>query len=229
MSHSHDEKDGGNYNNSEWEDSLDAAQHAILTHSESIIHGNDSEVIRRFLVTKDRPLFATGTTTKYLEVLHDSSVRIRDVKKSTYSDPIREPWNVFKKDAQSHKSSKNKNSKSMKLSSKINDNDDNNDNCKVYMDGKAKKRYFKFSTKVEKNEFFDLINKLKNKKNKSMKKQKYTSEPFIFAPYEVVGFFIRNSIVHRQGSTIKYRDKLIAKIKELQSQNNNNGDDTDVH
>eukprot|EP01084_Bolivina_argentea_P049799 91591_1 len=94
------------HQNSEWEDSLD--DHAMISHADTLIHGNDSEVIRRFLVTKDRPLFAAGTTTKYLEVLYDGSVRVRDVKKSTYSDPILEPWDVFKKDVQSIKKNKNK-------------------------------------------------------------------------------------------------------------------------
>ena len=196
MSQSHEEKD---YNgHSEYEESYDAStHHAMLTHSDTMI--SDSEVIRRFLVTKDKTMMSMGSTTKYLEVLYDGTVRIRDVKKSTYSDPIHQPWEVFKRDI----TSLTGNSKTKKSSEK-------SDKLKIYMDGKSKKRYFKFSTGQEKTEFFKLIEDLRKKKNRSSQKKKYSTEPFIFAPYEVVGFFIRNAIVFRNGSTIKYRDKLIA-------------------
>ena len=196
MSQSHEEKD---YNgHSEYEESFDANAHAMLTHSDTMI--SDSEVIRRFLVTKDKTMMSMGSTTKYLEVLYDGTVRIRDVKKSTYSDPIHQPWEVFKKDISSLTGNKKKSNASNEKSEKL----------KIYMDGKSKKRYFKFSTAQEKKEFFKLIDDLRQKKNRSSQKKKYSTEPFIFAPYEVVGFFIRNAIVFRNGSTIKYRDKLIA-------------------
>ncbi len=119
-------------------------------------------------------------------------------KKSTYSDPIQRPWYVFKKDIISDKK---KDKKKDKLE---------HDKLKIYIDGKTKKRYFKFSTVEEKQEFFKLIDDLRKKKDRSIQKKKYSTEPFIFAPYEVVGFFIRNTIVHRTGSTIKYRDQLMA-------------------
>eukprot|EP01084_Bolivina_argentea_P102774 184106_1 len=162
----------------------------------------DSEVIRRFLVTKDKTLMAMGATTKYLEVLYDGSVRIRDVKKATYSDPIFKPWETFKKDASNeHATSKTKTKKQ----------NPKHDKLKIYMDGRSKKRYFKFSTMEDKKEFFKLIEELRLKKDRgNQQKKKYSTEPFIFAPYEVVGFFIRNGVIHRAGSSIKHRDKLIA-------------------
>merc|ERR1712154_10439 len=126
-------------NNSEWEESLDGSSHNVmLSHSDT--WETDSEVSRRFLVTKDKTLMAMGSTTKYLEVLYDGSVRIRDVKKSTYSDPIQRPWDVFKKDV-SALSSNNKSKKYTSLSL----SDNKHDKLKIYMDGKSKKRYFKFS------------------------------------------------------------------------------------
>ena len=202
MSQSHDEKD-----NSEWEESMDGTTHAMLTHSDTMV--SDSEVIRRFLVTKDKTMMSMGATTKYLEVLYDGKVRIRDVKKSTYSDPIHQPWEVFKKDISSLNPQK-KSTKEKFQSFGSKKQSDKHEKLKIYMDGKAKKRYFKFSTGQEKKEFFDLIEELRQKKDRSIQKKKYSTEPFIFAPYEVVGFFIRNAIVFRNGSTIKYRDKLIA-------------------
>lgn len=48
------------------------------------------------------------------------------------------------------------------------------------------------------------------KQDRSFQKKKYSTEPFTFAPYEVVGFFIRNAVIWRKGSDLKYRDKLIA-------------------
>merc|ERR1719410_2200574 len=94
MSESQENKDE---HDSEWEEhSLNNNAHnAMLAHSDTFI--SDSEVNRRFLVTKDKTLMSMGSTTKYLEVLYDGSVRIRDVKKSTYSDAIDQPWNVFKR------------------------------------------------------------------------------------------------------------------------------------
>ena len=47
-------------------------------------------------------------------------------------------------------------------------------------------------------------------KDRKFQKKKYSTEPFIFAPFEVVGFFIRNAVIWRSGSDLKYRDKLIA-------------------
>merc|ERR1712228_101527 len=139
---------------SEWEESLNSNAHnAMLAHSESFLP--DSEVNRRFLVTKDKTLMSMGSTTKYLEVLYDGSVRIRDVKKSTYSDAIDQPWEVFKKEPPSKQNKKNQGYAS-----------DKSEKLKIYMDGKQKKRQFKFSTLHEKTAFFKLIEDLRKKKDR---------------------------------------------------------------
>ena len=45
---------------------------------------SEPDVLRRFLVTKNNPTMAMGkVTTKYLCVLHDGTVRIRDVNRSS--------------------------------------------------------------------------------------------------------------------------------------------------
>ena len=142
------------------EETLDVA--AILTHADGFADNN--EVRQRFLVTKEKNMMAMGATTKYLEVLHDGSVRIRDVKRATISEPIQEPWDVFRRDAASisNSSMKKPTKKQIKKAEKAEKS--GKDNLKVYMDGKAKKRYFKFSTMDEKRGFFNLIDELRRRK-----------------------------------------------------------------
>ena len=141
------------------EDILDVAA-VLAAQTDHFADGN--EVRQRFLVTKEKNMMAMGSTTKYLEVLHDGSVRIRDVKKATITEPIQNPWDVFRGDAGSM--SNNSLKKTSKKQQKKEAKKSKGDNLKVYMDGKAKKRYFKFSTIEEKDEFFNLIADLRRRK-----------------------------------------------------------------
>ena len=141
---------------------------------------DDSEVLKKFLVTKDKPIFATGVSTKYLEVMYDGSVQIKDAKVNKIDQKIAFPLNVFF--------------------------DSGKDSAKIYMDG-TKKRHFKFSTLHDKEHFFEV---LKKKSKISMNTNKHTKISFEYASYELIAFFIKGANIQRRGSSILHVNKLIA-------------------
>ena len=169
-------------------------------------HQDEGAVERRFLVTKARSMFATGATIKYIEVMKDGSVRIRDAKDSKSADWHYDPMNVFER------------------------GDINSVNVSMTNKNK-KKREFKFSSLDEKNSFFDLIDKMAQShavggkgnsalnspiignykvQKKTARKQRYTIEPFIKIPEEWDNpFIMKDCIIRRQGSEIDYYGKLV--------------------
>ncbi|ETO10196.1 hypothetical protein RFI_27182 [Reticulomyxa filosa] len=155
----------------------------------------DADVFKRFLVTKDRAKFAVGKSTKYLEIMRDGSVRLRDVKTSHLDAVISDPLQALQ-------------------------NVENAEDKILWEDKKKNKsRQFKFSTPEEKNEFFEELRKRIDSdkhKQKSKDESKYTVEVFKFVPNESKRFFISKATIRRRrerGDETKwneYTGKVIA-------------------
>ncbi|ETO08263.1 hypothetical protein RFI_29126, partial [Reticulomyxa filosa] len=163
-----------------------------LTRARESLIAFDAEVFKRYLVTKDRAKFAVGKSIKYLEILHDGKVRVRDAKTSHLDGVISDP-------------------------SKALQNVENSDKVLWEDKKKNKSRQFKFSTAEEKKEFFEELKKRDNKdKHKQKTKDKHSVESFKFLPHEEYVSLIYPAIVRRRrdrGDESKwneYTDKLVA-------------------
>lgn len=149
---------------------------------EPMLDGSD-DIVRRFIVTKEGAKIALGTTTKFLEIMYNGNVRIRDAKKATLNQVIKRPLLIFQ--------------------------DSGKKQARIHMDSGRKKRSFKFSSITDKNLFFKELKHYRIR-SYALNRNRASVEPFQFAPYEVVAFFIRDACISRSGSYNDYDRHLIA-------------------